>query len=214
MAKTVLFSRPWNDPLTSYLHTWTEDLLKLAGKHSDAVINIEGPKANKKSFTSYVKKSKPTFLQLNGHGNDGLMVGHDEMPLLDSSNVNLTKGTIIYSRSCSTAKVLGVLCINAGAKCYIGYKDYFYMPRDKHSTTKPLDDKVAACTLEPSNQLIRSLLKGHCAEESQKRARKVSMHKLSYLMSSNAPDGSYLYRFAVISNMRNQVILGDKTATY
>lgn len=142
------------------------------------------------------------------------MVGHDGKPILDSSNAELTKGTIIYSRSCNTALVLGVLCINAGARCYIGYKDYFYMPRDKESTTKPMEDKVAACTLEPSNQLIRSLLKGHSAEESQKRAQKVSMNKLTFLMGSNAPEGSYLYRFAVISNMRNQVILGDKTAAY
>lgn len=214
MAKTVLFSRPWNDPLTSYLHTWTEELVRLAQKHSDEVINIEGKKVTKKNVTSYIKKMKPTFIQLNGHGSAGLIIGHDEKPLLDRSNASLTKGAIIYSRSCSTALVLGKLCVGAGARCYIGYKAKFYMPIDKQKATEPLKDQVAACTLEPSNQLIRSLLKGHTAEDSKKRAQRVGMDKLNFLMSSAAPEGSYLLRFAVISNMRNQVILGDSSATY
>lgn len=214
MAKTVLFTRPWNDPLTSYLHKWTEELLDLARRHGDDVFSVDGEKATRKNFTSYVKKTKPNFLQLNGHGNAGLMVGHDNKPLLDTVNAGLTKGAIVYSRSCSTAQVLGELCIDAGARCYIGYKESFYMPRDKDSTTNPLKDTVAAYTIEPSNQLIRSLLKGHTAENSQQRAREVSLKKLSYLMSSEAPKGSYLFRFAVISNMRNQVILGDKSAQW
>lgn len=212
MAKTVLFLRPWNDPLTSYLHTWTEILIEDAEKNVDNILNIEGEKAIRKNFTSYVKRHKPSFIQLNGHGNAGLLVGHDGKPILDLNNAELTKGAIVYSRSCSTAQVLGKICVSKGTKCYIGYKNNFYMPRDKSKMQKPLEDVVASCTLEPSNQLIRSILKGHTVKDSRLRALSVAKEKLNLLLSSQAPSGSYLTRFALISNIRNQVVLGDENA--
>ncbi len=211
MAK-VLFSRPWHDEGTSYLYSWTEELISKARQQNYDVIDLKRDSSNKTTFTSHLKKSMPSLLHLNGHGSQSVVTGHNNTPLLDSSNAKFTKDMLIYARSCHSAVILGQQCVDGGAKCYIGYKKPFIIRVDLTKMQRPLEDKVAPYTLQPSNMITMSLLKGHTAGEAVSRSKDLSRKKLQKLMSSDAPEGASHIIMAVFSNMRNQVLLGEATA--
>lgn len=213
MSKTVLFTRPWNDEGTCYLHAWTQILIDKARKQNHNVIDLDKTRANREMFSGHLRKSKPTLVHLNGHGSNTVVTGDQKLPLLDQDNANHTRGMVIYARSCNSAAMLGRYCVEQGAKSYIGYRRPFVVRLDLAKMQRPLEDEIAAYTLEPSNQVTLSLLGGATAGESYERSQKTSREKLQKLMSSEAPEGASHILMAVWSNMNNQVILGQPDAT-
>ena len=209
MSKTVLFSRPWDDEGTSYLHAWTDELVEKAFQLNHKIIDLRDKRSNKKDFTSHLDKSRPSFVHLNGHGNSETVTGYNEKPILDISNAKSTKGKIIYARACSSARILGAICIKKGAKCYIGYRRPFVVRVDLTMLHKPKKDKVARYTLGPSNKITMSLLKGHSAEKAFNKSQQESRKCIQKLLSSEAPEGASHILMAVYSNMKNQVLLGS-----
>jgi hypothetical protein len=208
----ILFSRPWYDPGTSYLYAWTDELIAKAVQLKHDVIDLQNTKSNKATFTSHLKKSKPALVHLNGHGSSDVVAGDNHQPILDSSNKEFTKDTIIYARACSSAASLGQQCVDSGAKCYIGYIRPFIVRVDLTKMQKPMEDEIASYTLEPSNRVTMTLIKGHSAGEAVKRSQDLSKAKLQKLMSSEAPEGAGHILMAVFSNMKNQVLLGAASA--
>jgi hypothetical protein len=208
----ILFSRPWYDEGTSYLYSWTEELIAKAEQLNHDVIDLDKGHSNMATFTSHLKKSKPALIHLNGHGSETVVAGQDHKPILDNTNKEFTKDTIIYARACDSAAVLGEECVKSGAKCYIGYVKPFIVRIDLTKLHKPLEDEVAPYTIEPSNRVTMTLIKGHTAGEAIKRSQELSRKKLAKLMSSEAPEGAGEILMAVFSNMRNQVLCGETSS--
>lgn len=210
----LLVTRPNHDLITNYLCYWTQLLIDDAVKHKIEVIDLKGKKANAKETTSRLVKQKPRVVLLNGHGNEEMVTGYDNAPLLTMATASIMKGTIVYARSCSSASILGPRAINEGVDGYIGYIEPFVMCFDQTKVHKPLEDSVASQFLEPSNQVIRALLKGHTVQEASSRSKDMSRRKMQALMTSNATSEDMHYAKYIWHNMRSQVCLGIQDAKF
>lgn len=211
--KTFLITRPGHDLITNYLLHWSKQLIDLANSKGVKVIDLEHEKVNRKDFASRLKKTKPELVMLNGHGNKNVVTGYDNRSLLDARNAHVLDGAVTYARSCSSAHTLGGVAVQSGAKAYIGYTEPFTMGYDIDKIQHPLEDKVAALFLEPSNHVVISLLKGHTAGESTSRSKKLSMKRIQMLASSTASAEEKVYARYLWYNMQSQVCLGDQNAT-
>ncbi len=108
----------------------------------------------------------------NGHGDDNIVTGHKNEPLvIANKNDYLLKNKIVYAISCRSAKNLGREAVEKGALSYTGYDDDFIFCYESNKTTKPLEDNTAKLFLEPSLLFIKSLLKNNTVEESLNRAK-------------------------------------------
>ena len=168
-------------------------------------------KNNQKEIRSRLEKNDYNFVVFNGHGDDDLVAGHKNETLIKvGENEGLLKNKMIYAISCKSAKKLGPESISAGAISYIGYDDDFVFIYEKNKITNPLIDDIAKIYLEPSNELIISLIKGNSTNESYKRSQDMFMTNLKKLLTSEAPSTPavrYLWW-----DIKHQVLLGDKEA--
>lgn len=199
MAKiSLLVTRPNYDLTTRYISAWAEIVLDFATGHGNAVFDLAKKKAQRGVFESMIKKNNPDLVFLNGHGSDDAVLGQDDKPLLQVGvNQSLLKDKVIYALSCKSASVLGNESIRAGAKAYIGYKDDFIFQYSSDKIARPKEDKTAALFLEPSNQVVISLLKGHGANDATHRSQGVFLKNIRRFISSQTPQ--------LVWNMQNLV---------
>jgi hypothetical protein len=183
----MLITRPNHDITTNYLFYWSIVLITTAERKKIPVTDLQKKRANIKEFTSVIKKTKPELVVLNGHGDSSTITGYDNEPLVKAGrNHDLLKGTTVYARSCQSAKQLGSTAVNTGCKAFIGYDDDFVFVTEDDKVTQPLKDKTAELFLNPSNQVVISLLKGHTAAEANQRSKKIFKRTIQKLMSSAA----------------------------
>ena len=211
-GKTLLITRPNYDPTTQYCYYWSENVKTFALEKSFRVLDIEGPKVTKKIFESYIKKQEPQLLFLNGHGSSEIFAGQDDEPILESSNIIvLTKETILYVRSCNVGSGLGKE-IGAIGMTFIGYSKAFgFMRMDKY-LRNPTKDPLAKFSLEPSNLVITTLLKGKTVSEAHERSKKAMQRNLQYLLSSKATNNERNCASLLWRNYKYQVMIGNKDA--
>lgn len=213
MSKTVLITRPNYDITTNYFHQWSEEIIKLAVGRKNKVLDLEGKKANRKLLESYAKKHRPDFFFFNGHGSDTLLAGYDNEPILVSGeNDSICSQSIVYVRSCSAAKVLGVSLIKRNTKAFIGYVNKFGFMRLIDKQLKPLFDPLARLFLAPSNIVATTLLKGHPAIEAHQRSLGEMRKNLRKLLSSENPLSDSTGAVLLWSNIRGQRLLGNPNA--
>lgn len=124
MAKTILITRPEHDITTKYLSKWSEKIIKEAKDKGYSVVDLKGDKATRNRFIGTLEKTSPKLVVLNGHGNDNLVSGHDNEPILNDSDKAIA-GKILYTRACRSARKLGKNSISSGASAYLGYEEDF-----------------------------------------------------------------------------------------
>ena len=214
MNKSLLITRPNHDYATNYLFYWSASVINLARRKNFRVIDLSKNKANQSNFTSRVDKTNPSFVFLNGHGNETMIAGQNEEVLVSvKRNLNMLKNRIVFARSCSSAKQLGNKSISLGTKAFIGYKEPFIFMSDPLMITKPLSDATAALFLKPSNLVASTLLKGHSASEANTRAKRAFKRNIRKLLTSETQkENSSVLRF-LFWDMKHQVCLGDVDAS-
>jgi hypothetical protein len=182
----VLLTAPKYDKGTHYLHAWSQPLINEAKKRGLDIICLEKEHVTKKKFQSYLKKQPTNIVIINAHGNEVCVTGKDNKEIILSIGDGdlLLKGKVIYIRACSSGAALGPELIKNGAKGFIGYIQPFFIPLEKDSTRKPLQDPYAGPVLECSNQVVISLLKGHSVTEAQEESMKKYEEKFDELSSS------------------------------
>ncbi len=213
LNKTILVTRPNYDLVTNYLYYWSKKIIDEAHKKGLNVLDIRDSKVTAKEFESRLQKMQPELVVINGHGNSSTVVGHNNEPILHTANAEKVSRAIVYARSCNSAAILGAQCVSKGTHAYIGYSEQFWLCFDKDKTHHPLEDKIAAYVLGPSNQAIISLMKGNSAGEASKRSKEYSRRMMSKLMSSDAPYGANDMLACVWTNMNFQVCLGNSNAS-
>lgn len=214
MSKTVLITRPNYDITTQYFHQWSKEVVELAVARKNKILDLEGKKANRKTFESYTKKHKPDLFFFNGHGSDEIVTGFNHEPLLISGkNDELCPESIIYIRSCSAGKILGHSLILQSAKACIGYKTKFGFMRLIDYERNPLSDPLAKLYLEPSNIVATTLIKGHTASDAHLRGLGAMKKNLRKMLSSENQFADSTGIALLWSNIRGQVLLGDPNAT-
>jgi len=212
MANTLLVTRPFYDPTTSYLHYWNLNIIDTAKRKSMKVIDLDSKRANKKELTSVIEKVRPSLVLLNGHGNDNMILGQDgEILIKVGENEYILNNCLIYALSCKSAKVLGPSSIKAGAKAYIGYVEDFIFFVENDYSTRPQSDPIAGLFLKPTNIIVESLIKGHAAGKAEENGRREFNKNIQSVLSSKSSEG-YLARF-LIWDMIHQVCLGDHNST-
>lgn len=213
MSKSILITRPNHDFPTTYLYQWSKLVIDEAETKGLTVLDLDGKKATKRNFISYINRNKPSLIFLNGHGAKDCVAGYDNETLVDEGNCELLlKGKIIYARSCEAAASLGLVCIQKGAIAFIGYMKDFWLIRSKEQQTKPLNDPIAKLFLEPSNLIPITLIKGNSIKEAYKKSQESMRRNFSYMISSKASQEERDAAFFLYSNYSNQVIRGNDQA--
>jgi hypothetical protein len=211
---TLLVTLPRHEQTTRCISAWAKKALKVAEKKGLAVFELADKRACKKAFESMIKKHKPSFVFLNGHGGSSVVTGHENEPLVQAGmNEEILEGTITYALSCQSAKVLGEKSVEKGARAYIGYKEDFIFLFNEEKRTRPEDDKLAGLFLEPSNQVAVSLIKGHTAHVSHINGKKYFARNMQKMLTSQtSPADTATLRY-LYWNMSNLVCHGDGNAT-
>lgn len=212
MRKGSFFlTRPNHEPTVSYLFAWAEKILESSLKKNIFSIDLPGSQANKKQFVSSIKKYKPSFIYLNGHGSQNSVTGFDNEPILSfADNEEITKDSVVYTLSCQSAKRLGKSCVSRGAGSYLGYDDDFIFVFDEEAKTNLYEDKTAANFLDPSNDLVEAVLAGKStgeAFESSQNGFEQSIIKFS-LSEATAQERELLPY--LLWDRQHQVCLGDR----
>lgn len=195
--KKIFFIRPCHDDVTAYLYYYSKELIQESKKKGFDTINKEKKDANKAIVESIIKKNNPAFIMFNGHGNPTMICGHNDEPIIEKDkNHDLIKNKIIYSLSCSSAAGLGSTVADPKTT-FIGYVDEFALGMDSNSQTVIQRDKRAKLFLDPSNLLVKSLLKGNNAKDAVIKAKNLMKENISKLRTDPFPDAKdylpYLY---------------------
>ncbi|OIO25310.1 hypothetical protein COX85_03280 [Candidatus Micrarchaeota archaeon CG_4_10_14_0_2_um_filter_55_9] len=212
--KNILITRPAYDDATAYLYAYSEQFPDMAREHGLNPIDLKNERATKKEFESVIKKQKPVCLILNGHGDDGMVVGQKNEVLVSlGDNHQLLDGTIVYARACRAAAGLGAKTVGIikAPKTFIGYVHDFLFFLNNTQTATPLRDDYAAPCLNASNAIPEALLKGHTAAEAVHKSEEHTKKEIQYLLTHYSPAASHIL-FALRWNKAVMQLYGDKTA--
>lgn len=214
MSKAILITRPDHDLITTYLFQWSEYVINLANKRNIKVLDLSGKRANERMFTSYVVKNKPILVFFNGHGNEDVIAGYDNEPLVTADkNEKLLKEKIVYARSCNAAENLGKLCIKNKTIAFIGYKKKYTICYSDASVNHPLQDDIAKLFITPSNLVPMSFLKGNTARDAYRKSQESMARNFSYMLSTRATSAQKDAAPYLWINRKYQVLLGDPNAS-
>lgn len=161
MVKQFLITRPNYDRETAYIHSFSKGIVAIAKEDKNIhTTELEGPKANCVNLEKALNKSKPQMVFLNGHGDEKVVLGHNDEPILTESNVPLMKDKIVYALACESLAVLGKIAIKKGVKAYVGYEEEFKWAVDPTRTSTPDKDNNAAPFRTVCFVLGKNLLSG------------------------------------------------------
>lgn len=100
MARHLLITRPNHDYATRYLSAWAGKFKNLAKDKGYFVIDLYRKRANRQEVESVLNKRNPDLVVINGHGNDNLIAGQENEPLLIAGdNSLLLQNKITYAIS-------------------------------------------------------------------------------------------------------------------
>ncbi len=160
---SILVTCPDYDRMTRYLSAWASIFIKQAQDHGHEVNILKERNTTRANFEGMVTKMRPAIIFVNGHGAADRLAGHDHKIIIDFKSAKIQKDAMVYAVSCKSAKELGVEAVVQGAKGYVGYTEDFILVSQPDKTRHPKDDTTAALFLEPSNEVVTALVKGHTA---------------------------------------------------
>lgn len=194
MMAVYLLTRPEHDTTTYYLSNWCKETISAAEKKGIKILDLHQEKANKTEFESKMKKFSPNLVVLNGYGDENMVTGHKNQPLVVlHENEGILRSKIVYAISCRSAKNLGRKSVEAGAVSYTGYDDDFIFVYEPDKISRPLTDETAKLFLEHSKMFIESLVKGNNVGESFERSKRILKNNLVRALSENASAARYLW---------------------
>ena len=215
MSKKLLVTRPEHDDTTTYLSHYSKLVIKYAKDNLVPVKDFKPGTVKKEILSKFIKKQNPKLLFFNGHGGEDCIEGEKgDIIIKKDENDELLKGKITYARSCFVAVSLGKKCSTFGkGTCFIGYEFPFQFWFDETRTTNPIKDKIAALYLEPSNELVKYLIKGNFTKTAFDKSRELMVENMNKILKENEPGA--LERFkALWMNHEGQRIYGDEETSF
>ncbi|MBI2618272.1 hypothetical protein HYW58_02355 [Candidatus Kaiserbacteria bacterium] len=211
MIQRFLVTRPEYDYTTRYLSSWIKQCFPFIESKKFSIIDLHRTRANRKEFHSVISKRNLSYIVLNGHGNTTKVAGNgdDEILLEAGKDSDVLKGKVTYAVSCQSARILGKEVGKNKDTTYIGYNDDFaFIYLEKHRT-RPLEDRVAAIFLDPSNAIVISLFKGHMAGEAVSRGKQEFLKNIQRLLTSKIGPDEYSALRYLVWDMKQLVLYGD-----
>ncbi|HLC46517.1 MAG TPA: hypothetical protein VJI75_02125 [Candidatus Nanoarchaeia archaeon] len=207
----TLFVRPSHDDVVSYLYFYSKELVEESRKRNFETLNKEKKDATQKIISDIILKNEPAFIMFNGHGSPNIICGHnDGFIIIKGNNHGLLKNKIVYSLSCSSAAGIGKAVADKNT-AFIGYTDEFALGMDVDCQASIHRDKRARLFLEPSNLLVKSLLKGNSAVEAVEKAKRMMKENISRLRTEHSDDAKDYLPF-LFNNYLILEVLGEKNA--
>ena len=216
MTKCFLLTRPNYETATSYLHYFSKDAIAIAKKFKRIhVTDLEGEKATRPYLEKGMMNENPGLVFLNGHGDKMTVWGHKDEVILDSKNINLAKGKIVYALACDSLAGLGETAVGEGAEAYIGYLENFMFVADPTRHASPSKDNNALPFKMACTKLIESLLAGINAREAIEVTKREYIRLIKSLGTSEDPYGDVsLVRFALTWDLEFLDMKGNPDACF
>ncbi len=194
MTKYLLITRPNHDDTTFYLFEWAKRTITFAKQHDFTVFDLDGKKANRKTFDSYNAKNKVNLIIFNGHGDAVSVTGYNNETIVEVGvNEVALDGKIVYSISCGSAMELGPAALSNGAIAYLGYEDDFVFFIDNNRAATPLQDSLAAVFLNHSQTLTNTLIKGNSVGEAYDKAKEELRQTFQDSLTNDPSISRYLW---------------------
>ncbi len=210
MKTNILVTRPNSDPTTKIISIWAKKIVDIAKTKKYFVIDLPAQKANLKEFIKAIKEN-PQLIFINGHGNDDVVTGQNQEILVQKGeNEEILKNKIVYALSCRSGKKLGPASVKSGANAYIGYDEDFIFLYDEKYKANPALDKTIALFLDPSNQVMISLLEGKTTGESHQASKESYGRQIKKLLSSKATKIESASVRYLLWDQKHQVCCGDR----
>lgn len=213
MTKTLLVTRPQYDDCTSYLSHFSSLVLKEAKKLQINTKDFDGEKANSKNVSKFVGKQDPKLIFINGHGDSDSLGGHKgEILFSITKDIDLLKDKLVYARACHAGIAFGEKMVKGNGGCFIGYTMPFsFWTEDKHSAT-PLKDNTAKLFLEPSNEIVISLINGYSAQASHERSKEMMVENMRKILKMEAKKepGAMGWLEVLWNNYEGQILHGNR----
>lgn len=210
---TIVITNPAHDETTKVLSAWIDAVAKyIENGAQHTVVGLNDHEANKQSLNEAYDAHGPGLIMINGHGNPDVLCGHNNLPLIESSDPENERygDVIIHALACAAAKNLGVELVEGGLSAFIGYNENFHFYHDTKEGSDPLKDPLAALFLEPAYHIPKALADGHSAREAYDQAQR--MYKDNFLLAHKSnvdqPVLASLYH-----DIKNHVVLGSATAS-
>ena len=211
MSNILLVTRPKYDDGTEYLSAYALELLKKV-KGKILTKDFEGKEANKENVEKYIKSKNPKLVFLNGHGNECEVCGHKDKVIFSLKNVGFLKNRITYARACFSANVLGREAVKNNFGCFIGYIYPFSFWMDGERSATPIKDKVARMFINPSDEIIFSLVKGETAKKANEKSKQMmisNMRKILAMEQKKEPGATGMLQI-LWDNYEGQIVLGNE----
>lgn len=210
MNKILLVTRPKYDDGTEYLSCYAQLVLNEAENKGIIKKDFEGKNANREEVLKFIHKKNPKLLFINGHGDKNCLYGHEDKEIFSPKDSEILKKKIIYARACNAGENFGKEIVKEGGS-FIGYKYSFSFWMNEKWSTKPLNDNIAKLYLEPSNEVVISLIKGKKVSESDNKSKKMMVENMKKIlkMEEKKEPGAMGMLQVLWTNFEGQVVYGE-----
>jgi hypothetical protein len=217
MNRILLVTRPKYDDGTEYLAYYASLIIKDADSRSIENKDFEGKDAKIENVKKFIKKKDPKLIFINGHGDTDCLLGDNHEVLFSvSSNLDLLKERIVYARACNAGLIFGKKVTENSNGCFIGYQLPFSFIMNEKWSAIPANDKTAALFIEPSNEVMHSLIKGDSAALANEKSKKAMIKNMQRIMKmeEKKEPGAMGLLMTLWNNYDGQVLHGNQNITF
>ncbi len=212
MDNLLLVTRPKWDDGTEYLAYYASLVIKEAENRGLDLKDFEGLNVSKANILKFLTKMNPNLIFINGHGSESELYGNKDEIILSVEDISLLKDKFVYARACNAGLNFGKKMVDENNGCFIGYQCLFSFWIDQKWSAKPHNDNIAKLYLEPSNEIMISMIKGNTslkAYEKSKNSMIENMKKILKMEEKNEPGAMNMLQ-VLWNNFEGQVLHGNK----
>lgn len=198
--------------MTHYMYEWSVPIIEAAERKGIKVDKADGRNVTRSDIMSRIEKTNPSFIVLNGHGNESCFFGHENSALIGIDDAGIFSDRIVFSRACDCLRELGRESVEKdGCKSFIGYEFEFVNVRQTSMELRPRGDVVSQPIWEASNAVPLSLIKGSTVSESVDASHRKADNEMLRLIYSKEPWSREVLK-AIIINDEGLGFHGDGSA--
>lgn len=212
---TVLITDPAHDEATQVLSGWIQSVagyitsLKSKGH---TIIGLNNSDVTKANLQQAVDDNNPNLIMINGHGTSDVLFGHNDHPIIESSETGNSRfnNSIIHALACAAARNLGSILVAEGATSFIGYNEDFHFYHNVKPGDDPTKDPMCALFLEPAYDIPKSLADGLTVAQAFSKSQTMYQLNLLSALKGNVPQTVLASLF---HDIQSHVVLGDQDST-
>lgn len=194
------------------MYEWSVPIIEAAERKGIKIDKADGRDVTRSNILSRIEKTNPSFIVLNGHGNEACFFGYENSALIKVDDAGIFSDRVVFSRACDCLRKLGSEAVDKnGCTCFIGYEFEFVNVRQTSTELRPREDVVSQPIWEASNAVPLSLVKGLTINESIDASHRKADNEMLRLIYSKEPWAREVLK-AIIINDEGLGFYGDGSA--